>query len=216
MNPLDILSDLVDITNRDEKHRQDMRLARNREQTERYTQYARTATDVVGALGSLYLDYKRTQAELKNSQPEPVYRQSEQQFVGAPQYRAALPPPPPPSAQVNRFEVDYDSIWVDDANNIIGAAVLDHADGRLRNYAYHLQRVTDSVQNILESVDGSQWQQVGVLDYDNIKAEDFGTPQAGGPIFAEIFLTVLDENQPQQELPSPPSSSSKALPAANV
>ena len=213
-----ILSD-IDANERDTRRlNHELDLAEKREKTERYAQYAKTATDVIGVLGGLYMDYKRNQAEMQRSQQNFGYQSTEQQFAAAPQARSALPPPPPSpmNASYNQLVVDYDSIWIDDSNNTFGATVINRANGQMMNYGYYLQRISDTVQNIFESIDGSPWRQVGVLDSDRITPEAVGTPQLGGPIFAEIFLTILEEESQQEpDLPPVPQqlSAPKAAPA---
>ena len=214
-----ILCDVDENERRNRKLNNELDNANRREKTERYTQYAGIATNVIGALGGLYLEHKRMQAEIQRSQPEPVYQpqydqQYDQQYVAAPQTRAAIPPPPPPLQldSGNSLTVDLNSIWDDQSNNTIGATVINRANGQVMNYAYHLQKVRDSVNNILESVNGSPWQQVGVIDFKNVNAKEFGTPKLGGPIFAEIFLTLLKQKKQQTEMLPPAPVQSKSMP----
>ena len=182
-----ILGTVDEIDKNNERHNLEMELERKREKTARYTQYAETAANVVGVLGKLYLEYQRDKASQQSQQAQEHAQES------IPKARQAKALPPPPAINpINSLAVDTNSIWVNDSTQTIGAVVVDNQSGRGFQYAYYMQQVNENVQNIFESVDGSPWHQIGILDFQKMSPSDFGTPKAGGPIFAEIFLTAIN------------------------
>ena len=81
---------------------------------------------------------------------------------------------------------------------MIGARVSNGSTGQISNYAYFMQQVNDNVINILESIDGSQWRQVGFVDFSYMTPANLGTEQTGGAIFGEIFNKVFNNHPPEE------------------
>ena len=87
--------------------------------------------------------------------------------------------------------VDRSTIWVDRAKNEMGAKVIEENSGQIADFKYRIQSIGNKVHKIYESVNGSKWVQVGIIDWKYMKPSNLGTDETGGPIFAEIMKTVM-------------------------
>ena len=181
---------LLDQDDKDTQARHQREMDIQRAKTERNIQYANTVINALATFGGMYMEHRRQ-------------NQGQQQYEIRDNERQLPLPPPPPGLNTANLIVDYKTIFLDKQNNIMSAQVMDRNYGQIHSYAYFLQKINDKVQNILESIDGGQWQNVGIVDFNRMSLEDIGSQESGGAIFGEIFKTVI-MNQSKQSLPAPP------------
>lgn len=191
---LSVLGILLNEDDKESRRRHEEEMERQKRKTERNVKYAEMALKTITAIGGLYIQHKSQQ-------------QNHQQFApnDSEQVQRSLPPPPPPPASwsTGNLVVNYDSIYLDEQNNILSAQVVEQNTGQIHSYAYYLQKINDQAKNVLESIDGSQWRNVGIVDFGKMSIEDIGKPESGGKIFGEIFKSFI-VSQSTKELPPPP------------
>lgn len=228
MTGISILGKLFDVSNKDEAHQQElemkqreMELAEKKQKVDSNIKYAKTAAEIGIGIAGLFLEHKRQQAQMQQYQ-QPVQQLQPQPQIQQPQIQFQQQMQRPTQSQQKQiqkpqvqqkvqlqtnstvnFRVDYNSIWFDKNKGMIGAKIKNESTGRISNYAYFMQQVNDNVMNILESVDGNQWRQVGFVDFSYMTPANLGTEQTGGFIFGEIFKRVFNNqnNQPQPNDP---------------
>lgn len=198
MEPLTILSILGGILAMDDantksnqeiqKNNLDMKLRKEKARAERNAKYVETATNAIAVLGNIGLQF--WQAHQQNK----IARQSLQgnSEEPSPNQAKVLPPSAETYTEPN-FVVDVNSVKADGANFTLSADVTDENSGCLSKYTYYIQKIDDNVQNIFESVNGSQYVKVGVIDFNRMKFSDIGNPESGGKIFGDILKVVIQQ-----------------------
>ena len=161
-----LLSDAIDSDNRREAAIQDSKNRRN----------AAIAKTLVEGAVAMFGAYQQSKANAQ-VQAAPSY--------AAPPQRAMLNPPEP------FFSVIRNSVWIDRTRNEMGARVVEQNSGESLNIAYKIQSLGNKVHRIYESVEGGQWEPVGMVDWKYMRPSDLGSNETGGSIFAEIMQTAM-------------------------
>lgn len=176
-----------------QKNNQEMKLREEKAKAERNAKYVETATNTIAILGNLGLQF--WQAHQQNK----TVRQAVQENVieSSPSQSANTTPPKlPPNTEVyneTNFIVDLNSVRADGEQSLLSADVKDENTGRLRKYTYYIQKINDNIQNVFESVNGSEYVQVGVIDFNRMKYSDIGNSESGGKIFGDMLWVVVQQ-----------------------
>ena len=149
----------------------------------RNVEIAKTLIEGAVTAFSAYQQAKAVQAQ-QLQRSEPTYQNYPAEMNVTPQTPMLNPGEP-------IFSVDRSTIWVDRAKNEMGARVIEENSGQSADFKYRIQGVGNKVHKIYESVNGSQWVQVGIIDWKYMKLSNLGTNETGGPIFAEIMQTAM-------------------------
>ena len=203
MDPFTILSVLGGILALDDantksnqeiqKNNQEMKLREEKAKAERNAKYVETATNAISILSKIGFQF--WQAHQQNK----IARQAVQENVieSSPSQSANTAPPqlPPKSAVYAEpnFVVDLNSVQADGAQSLLSANVTDENTGRLRKYTYYIQKINDNVQNVFESVNGSEYVKVGVIDFNRMRYSDIGNSESGGKIFGDMLSAVVQQ-----------------------
>ena len=63
---------------------------------------------------------------------------------------------------------------------------------------YQIKGIGGKAYQIYESINNSDWKNIGIIDWAKMSISDLGKPENGGPIFAEIAKTAF--RRPQKQL----------------
>lgn len=91
------------------------------------------------------------------------------------------------------YNIIYSSIWLNKASSEMGADVVEVNSGEVMKLKYRIQSMGNKVHKVLESVNNSDWQQVGLIDWKKMTMADLGRDDTGGPFFGEIARYAMSK-----------------------
>ena len=86
----------------------------------------------------------------------------------------------------NGYTVNRSSAWYDKPSATFGAGVTKDSTGEYFTVTYQLVDMGHSVYNVMESKNGGDWVQIGVIDWNRMCSADVGSSETGGRLFAEV------------------------------
>lgn len=102
-----------------------------------------------------------------------------------------------PNKTEDSLLIDYDTVWFDRKQNQLGADLINQKDDSIDKVIYQIKGIGGKAYQIYESINNSDWKNIGIIDWAKMSISDLGKPENGGPIFAEIAKTAFRRPQKQ-------------------
>ena len=180
-----VLVDIVKSDNETQKsitdsyNRRDVAI--NNSNNQKKVNLTKTLIEGAVALAPVALEAYKTYRQTKTQQPQLQTAQS----------YSELPPEQIQMLSAPELKINYDTVWVNRSTNEMGADVVDESTGQISKFKYRVQSVGNKVHRVFESIDDSQWYQVGIIDWKRMRPADIGTDETGGFIFGEIMRSAM-------------------------
>ena len=100
-----------------------------------------------------------------------------------------------PNKTEDSLLIDYDTVWFDRKQNQLGADLINQKDDSIDKVIYQIKGIGGKAYQIYESINNSDWKNIGIIDWAKMSISDLGKPENGGPIFAEIAKTAFRRPQ---------------------